>query len=211
MAQAEFASGQHRVPVEHRVLGLDRRTVPFAVVALAVWLLWVVVVPAVDAAVPWRDVTRPGDVFQVTPTVTMTPAVGWGVQSGLRTTDRTADGQTSDDVVLVADGVSFRITSGPWTGTPAGLLQQITVITGSAVGGDSFRLTRGKTTIRTDQGDTGVLEGFATPRVEGLIAALVYDDEGLQIQAVGAPEQLDAHAEDISRMVTGIHENRNGS
>ena len=193
------------------MLGLDRRTVPFAVAALAVWLLWVVVVPAVDDAVPWRDVTRPGDVFQVTSTVTMTPAVGWGVQSGLRTTDRTASGVNSDDVALVADGVAFRITSGPWTGTPGGLLDQITVITGSALRGDSFRLTRGTTTIRTDQGDIGVLVGFATPRVEGLIAALVYDDEGLQIQAVGAPEQLDAHADEISRMIASIHQNGNGS
>lgn len=204
MAQTEVASGRHRVPVEHRLLGLDKRTLPFAVAALAVWLLWVVVVPAVDDAVPWRDATRPGDVFQVTPTVTMTPAVGWGVQSGLRTSDRTASGDTSENVVLVNDGVAFQITSGPWTGTPPELLDQITVITGTVAGSESFRLTRGATTIRTAEGDVGVLEGFASPRVEGLIAALVYDGQGLQIQAVGAPEQLEAHAEELGRMISSI-------
>src|SRR5690349_873276 len=113
--------GRHRVPVEHRVLGLDRRSFPFAVGALAVWLL---LVPRVDDAVPWSDQVRPGDVFRVTDAVTMTPAVGWGVRSGLRTTDTTASGTTSDDVVLVSGGVAFQITSGPWTGTPAQLLAE---------------------------------------------------------------------------------------
>jgi hypothetical protein len=204
MTQAEVASGRRRVPVEHRLLGLDKRTLPFAVAALAVWLLWVVVVPAVDDAVPWRDETRPGDVFQVTPTVTMTPAVGWGVQSGLRTTDRTASGDTSDNVVLVNGGVAFQITSGPWTGTPAELLDRITVIIGTVSGSEDFRLTRGATTMRTAQGNVGVLESFATPQAEGLIAALVYDGQGLQIQAVGPPEQLDTHAEELGRMISSI-------
>jgi hypothetical protein len=199
-----------RIPVEHRFLGLDRRTVPLAAVALAVWLLWVVVVPAIDAAVPWRDVTRPGDVLQVTPTVTMTPAVGWGVQSGLRTTDRTVSGENSEDVVLVSGGVTFQVTSGPWTGTPAELLDQVTLITGTVVGTQSFRITQGATTIRTTDGDVGVLESFATPRVEGLVAALVYGDVGLQIQAVGTPEQLAARGGDVQRMISSIGAVRSG-
>jgi hypothetical protein len=198
-----------RIPVEHRFLGLDRRTIPPAVVALAVWLLWVVVVPSIDEAVPWRDVTRPGDVLQVTSTVTMTPAVGWGVQSGLRTTDRTASGQNSEDVVLVNGGVTFQVTSGPWTGTPAQLLDQVTLITGTVVGTQNFRITQGATTIRTTDGQVGVLESFATPRVEGLVAALVYGGDGLQIQAVGTPEQLAAHAGDVQRMIAGIAAERN--
>jgi hypothetical protein len=33
---------------EHRFARLDRRTFPFAVVALAVWVLWAYVVPAID-------------------------------------------------------------------------------------------------------------------------------------------------------------------
>jgi hypothetical protein len=201
---AQMVIGRHRVPVEHRVLGMDRRTFPFAVGALAVWLLWVLVVPRIDAAVPWSDQVRPGDVFRVTDTVTMTPVVGWGVQSGLRTTDTTASGTTSDDVVLVADGVAFQITSGPWAGTPAQLLQQATVITGTIVGGDDFRVLDGATTIQTRDGDVGVLEGFATGRAEGLIAALVFDGQGLQIQAAGAPEQLAARAPEIGEMIASI-------
>jgi hypothetical protein len=102
-----------RVPVEHRFLGLDRRTFPLAGAALAVWLLWAVIVPAIDDAVPWRDTVRPGDVLQLTDGVTMVPVPGWGLQSGLRTTDRTRSGTTSEDVVLTTDGISFRVTSPP--------------------------------------------------------------------------------------------------
>jgi hypothetical protein len=201
---ADSTAGRHRVPVEHRWSGLDRRTLPFAVGALAVWLFWVLVVPRVEAAVPWSDETRPGDVFRVTPTVTVTPAAGWGVRSGLRTTDTTASGTTSDDVVLVADGVVFQITSGPWSGTPAQLLAESTAITGRLVGGNDFRVTEAATTIRTRAGDTGALEGFATARTEGLIAALVLDGQGLQIQAAGPPEQLAGRAPQIGDMIASI-------
>lgn len=196
--------GRHRVPVEHRVLGLDRRAFPYALAALGVWLFWVVLVPWVDDAVPWTDEVRPGDVFQVTDTVTMTPAAGWGVQGGLRTTDRTDSGETSGDVVLVTDGVAFQVTSGPWTGTPAALLDQATVITGSIAGGQEFRVTDAAATVQTRSGDVGVVEGFSTARAEGLIAALVYGGEGLQIQAVGTQEQLAAHSREINEMIASF-------
>ena len=47
-----------RVPVEHRFLGLDKRTFPFAIVALVVWALWVIVVPSVGRQVSWDDPVR---------------------------------------------------------------------------------------------------------------------------------------------------------
>lgn len=194
--------GRHRVPVEHRLLGLDRRTLPFAIVLVAVWLLWVVVVPAIDDAVPWRDTTRAGDVFQVADTVTVTPAVGWGVQSGLRTTDRTASGDTSADLVLVGNGVAFQVTSGPWSGTPEDLLAGGLTLDGTQL--DDFRSSSGVDTIRTGDGHVGVLQSFATPTVEGLVAALVFDGTGVQVQVFGTPEQLARNTEDIGRMLSSI-------
>jgi len=37
-----------RVPVEHRFFDLDKRTIPFAAAAAAVWLLWAIVLPQID-------------------------------------------------------------------------------------------------------------------------------------------------------------------
>lgn len=198
------AAGQHRVPVEHRWLGLDRRSLPYAAVALAVWVLWAFVAPAVDAAVPWTDQIRPGDVLRVTDSVTMVPAVGWGLQSGLRTTDRPASGDRSADILLVTDGVRFGIRTGPWAGTPAGLLTQSTAILAAEVGVDQFAVVEGATTIRTGDGDVGVVEGFSAPTSEGLLGALVLAGTGVQIEVVGRPDQLAAHAREIAAMIDSI-------
>jgi len=69
-----------RGPVEHRVLGLDRRSVPYALTALFVRALWTVVAPGINAALPWDDPIRAGDTVRLSQTITFTPAVGWGLR-----------------------------------------------------------------------------------------------------------------------------------
>jgi hypothetical protein len=197
-----------RVPVEHRVLGLDRRTIPFAAVAVAVWLLWTVVLPWIDGRVAWNDPIRAGERIRLTDDVTFAPAVGWGLQSGLRTTDVTSSGQTSTDVVLTSDGVTFYIQRGAWDGTPRQLLDQITKITTTTSGDQSFELSSRPVTFQTASGHDGVLESFRSTRVEGLLAALVFGGEGLRVQAVGPSQQLATHAEEIGRMISSIREDR---
>ena len=142
----------------------------------------------------------------MTDDVTFAPAAGWGLESGLRTTDVTSSGQTSTDVQLTSDGVAFYIQRGPWDGTPRQLLEQITKITTTISGGRSFELSSRPVTFQTSSGHDGVLEGFRSTRVEGLLAALVFDGEGLRAQAVGPPEQLASHADDIGRMLSSIRE-----
>ncbi len=187
MGQARTA----RVPVEHRIVGLDRRTLPFALAAVAVWLLWTVVLPWVDGRIGWEDTIRAGERVRLADDVTFAPAPGWGLQSGLRTTDTTSSGATSTKQVEVTnDGVIFGVQRGTWTGTPRALLDQITKITSTEAGRDGFHLSTRPTSIQTASGGDGVLEGFKTPRSEGLIAAFVFGDTGLQVQVVGAPAQL---------------------
>ncbi len=197
-------SVRHRVPVEHRTLGLDRRTFPFAITALAVYLLWAYAVPAIDSAVPWTDQTRPGDILQVTHDATLVPPVGWGVQSGLRTTDRTAVPTSPPPIVLTQHGVFFQVVPGVWNGTPTELLAQITTITTTTAAGEGFHVTSGADTFVTRDGLTGVLETFSAERTEGVIAALVVNGQGLQIQAVGPPAQLPDDAPAIRDMITSI-------
>lgn len=195
---------RHRVPAEHRFAGLDRRTFPFALVAMAVWVLWAYVVPAVDEATPWEAPIRPGDVLQLTSNATIVPPVGWGLQSGLRTTDRTRSGSPAAPIVLTRDGVLVQTTVGPWTGSAAELLRQVTAITTTTAQGQGFHVTSGTDTFTTRDGIPGVLEAFSAPRTEGVIAAVVIDGQGVQIQAAGPPEQAAGLSRDVARMLTSI-------
>jgi hypothetical protein len=194
-----------RVPVEHRFLGLDRRTIPLAAVAVAVWLLWAVVLPWVDQQVAWDDQTRAGDRVQLTDDASFAPATGWGLTSGLRSSDRTSSGRKSSPAVALSkDGVTFFAQQGAWTGTPRALLGQITKITTVESKDGSFDVSTRPTTIVTSSGATGVLEGFRSPRVEGLIAAFVFGDTGVRVQVVGPTDQLAHHAEEIGQMLASI-------
>ena len=144
-----------RVPVEHRFFGLDKRTIPFAAAAAAVWLLWAIVLPQIDERVAWDDPIRAGERIQVTDDVTFAPAEGWGLLSGLRTTDVTSSGQRSvPQVALTNDGVSFFVQRGDWDGTPRALLDQVTKITTTESGGDGFASARGRRRSRPHQGWT---------------------------------------------------------
>ncbi len=196
-----------RVPVEHRFFGLDRRTLPYALAAVAVWALWTIVLPWIDNQVAFDDPVRAGQRIALTDDVSFAPAVGWGVQRGLRTTDVTKSGQkATQSVVLTTNGVIFQALRGAWKGTPRALLDQITKITSTEAGRDGFSLSTRPTSIQTSSGSDGVLAGFRTPRTEGLIAAFVFGDQGLQIQVVGSPDQLEHHSEEIGRMISSIRQ-----
>lgn len=202
MAEATAAG---RVPVEHRLLGLDRRTFPFAIVAVVVWAVWTVLVPWIDDQVSWDDRVEAGDVLLVTPEVTFTPAVGWNVVSGVRAGDDSVVGEQSPPDVVITDGsVSLSMRAGPWDGTPAELLRQITKITTTIEGGDAFQVTAPAGTIRTGQGATGVIEGFASPRVTGQVAAFVFGGDGVEVQVVGPQDQLAANADEIDAMIASL-------
>jgi len=197
--------------VEHRFFGLDRRTLPFAIAALAVWLVWTVVLPWIDRRVPFDDPIRAGERVRLTDDVSFAPATGWGLLSGLRTTDVTKSGQKSTGSVEVTeDGVAFFAEQGAWDGTPRQLLDQITKITTTQTGGKGFELSSSPVSIQTSSGADGVLEGFRSQRVEGLIAAFVFDGQGLKIQVVGPPDQLSSHSEGIGRMLSSIRQDGAG-
>ncbi|WP_198664040.1 hypothetical protein [Jiangella endophytica] len=194
-----------RVPAEHRLLGLDRRTFPFALVALAVWAFWVVLIPWIDDQVAWDDRIEAGDVMLVTPDVTFTPAVGWDVTSGIRVGDDSVTGdQSPPDVVLTDGSVTLVVRAGPWDGTPRELLRQITAITTTTEGGDAFHVTGPAGTIRTDQGVTGATEGFTSPRVTGLLAAFVFGGDGVEVQVAGPLDQVSQRSDEITGMIESL-------
>ena len=194
-----------RVPVEHRILGLDRRTLPYALPVVAVWLLWAFVLPQINERVPWNDPIRAGERLQVSDLVTFAPAEGWGLLEGLRTTDTTKSGQrATSQTVVTSNGVMFSVSSGSWNGTPRALLDQITKITTTVNGPDGLQISTRPTSIQSASGLDGVLEGFRSPRVEGLIAAFVAGGEGVEVQVAGPTQQLNDQAEEIGRMLSSF-------
>lgn len=173
------------------------------------WLLWAAVLPAINGAVPWSDQVRAGDVFQVSQTVTIVPPVGWGVQSGLRTTDETRSGAASEPLQVVSGGVLASVTAGPWSGTPAELLASGEAIIDAEAGVVFVPMSR-VTSVTTTSGVTGVLQGVSAAGIEGLFATFVADGTGLQIVVTGPPEQLSAHSREIAQMISSLRQVPNG-
>lgn len=205
MTSITASSRPGRVPVEHRVLGLDRRTFPLAAVALGTYLLWAWVMPWIAGQVAWDDPIRAGETIQVTPTVTMTPPAGWGVVSGLRTSDRTLSGtESTDETILVNGGITLDIKTGKFTGSPTKLLRQAILITTTLSGPESFKARTGARSTTTSSGLHGVVEGYQSQRNAGVMAAFVVDGRGIQIQVVGPPSQMSQQAETIGRMLDSL-------
>jgi len=194
-----------RVPVEYRFLGLDRRAFPFAAAAAAVWLVWAALLPAINGAVPWSDQVRAGDVFQVSDTVTMVAPVGWGVRSGLRTTDQTRSGAVSEPLQVVSGGVQASVQTGPFAGSPAELLASGEAIV-DAEAGIVFEPMSRPTSVTTTTGVTGVLQGVSASGIEGLFATFVLDGTGIQVVVTGPPEQLSAHSREIAQMIGSLRQ-----
>ncbi|HTW16629.1 MAG TPA: hypothetical protein VMF51_15935 [Nocardioides sp.] len=201
-APAGTGSRRPRVPVERRWMGLDKRSIPYALVALAIFALWTVVVPRIDDAVAYDDQVSAGERFLIADGIVFTPTAGWQVDSGLRyDPDRPA---SAEQVVLVKNGVTFAVQSGDFDGTPDALLDQIDKVTTLTDNGEGFSVSNERVSLTTDAGDVGVAEAFTSARAAGSIAALVLDGTGVEIQIVGPPEQLSAVSDEIVSMVATI-------
>jgi len=70
------------VPVEHRWFGLDRRTFTPALIVLAIALVLIYGSQALNAAVPWHNEIKAGEVLDLGGGATAVPPVGWQLESG---------------------------------------------------------------------------------------------------------------------------------
>ena len=194
---------RNRVPAEHRLLGLDRRTFPWAFAVIALALLWTVVLPAVDERVDYDDPVRAGERFAVTDDLAITPPAGWNVDSGFRVSDDPAAGE-AEPIVLTSGGMTFQASADSFSGTPDDLLDQVDAITTTTGGVEAFHTTSDRTTVTTDSGLVGVAEGFTSRRSQGVIVAFVDDGKGIEMQLVGTPDQMSALSDDVAAMVESL-------
>ena len=191
-----------RVPVEHRLLGLDKRSFPPALFVVAVFLVATVLVPRVNDAIAWDDPVRAGEQLALTDTVAFTPATGWNVERGFRV-GAGGSAVTSGEATVAGDGVTFDIVPDTFDGTPAELLDQIEKVT-SPTGDPTFQVDGDPATITTPAGDVGVIQTYSSVNGDGLVAAFVIDDTGLEVTAYGPPTQMTAAADDIHDMIASI-------
>lgn len=202
MTPTHAATHRERVPAEHRVLGLDRRTLPPALFVIAIFFLFTVIVPRVDAAIGWDDPVQAGEQLALTDTIVFTPVSAWDVETGYRV-GPDGPGQRSGEVVIAGDGVTFQITPDTFDGDPNQLLDQTEKVT-SRTTDPSFRVESDRTTLTTTTGATGVVQSYSSLDNDGLVAAFVIDGTGLKVTAYGPPTQMTATADDIRDMIISI-------
>jgi hypothetical protein len=194
--------GRDRVPVEHRVLGLDKRSFPYALTVLAVFLVCTVVIPRINDAIEWDDPVRAGEQLALTDSVSFTPTVGWEVEEGFRVAP---DGSVDESgaASLTGEGVVVDVVPGDFDGTPAELIEQIDKVT-SSTGDPTFRVDGTPDSVTTTDGEVGVIQPYSSARGDGVIAAFVIDGTGVEVAAYGPPAQMAATADDITAMITSI-------
>lgn len=191
-----------RVPVDQRFLGLDKRSFPYALFVVAVFLVATVVIPRVNDAVSWDDPVRAGEQLAVTQTIAFTPTTGWNVVNGLRVGEGSPQAKTGG-ATLVGDGVTFDVDADTFDGTPAALLTQIEKVT-SATDDPTFKADGEPATVTTESGQVGVVQSYSSVNGDGLVAAFVIDGTGVEVTAFGPPAQMTAAASDIDDMVASI-------
>ena len=177
-------------PVEHRVLGLDRRLVWPTLAVAAFVLFWTVIMPAVDQSVDRLEIA-PDTVFDVA-VASFHPAPGWVLA------EPPSPVGESKDTTIVKGSVTFRVQGAGWNGTAAELLDRVSRDQRNYVlEGSTYQ-------VRTAQGVTGVARKINGPDFVGLLAAFVDSGGGIAITVKGPADASEAVARPVAEMIQGL-------
>jgi hypothetical protein len=196
------------VPVEHRILGIDKRTMAPALAVLVFMVLMSVVLPNVDDSVDYDDPIVAGDVMDlVGGTLTFVPAEGWNRVDGSLVGEGAAESVGSLSTVVI-DDITLSVTTGEFDGTPDELLDQINELN------DTLQDPRGlgaaglRQEVTTPGGLTGVAETFTGLDQRGVTGAFVVDVDGtsvgVQVVVNGSVESMTDHFEEITTMLDSM-------
>ncbi|MEV6235178.1 hypothetical protein [Lentzea sp. NPDC051838] len=183
------------VPVEHRFLGLDRRTFRPALIALAVALVLAYGLPAVNAAIPWHNEIKAGQVLELGNGATAVPPVGWQLESG------TLKGAspTSLQVDLATGGATIGLRGASFPGDAGAFLDQVLRSQGSSGVG------AGRGTVTTDGGLVGVAQTSSSPSGDGLqVAFKMSNDVALLVRVRTAPGQFERYEDTVSALLRSV-------
>ncbi|QQQ74235.1 hypothetical protein IOD16_23890 [Saccharothrix sp. 6-C] len=166
MAAGAQGSPPGWVPVEHRVLGLDRRTFTPALVVLVVALALGYGLAALNAAIPWHNEVRAGDVLDLGDGATAVPPVGWHLESGTLV-GRGQESPVRLQALLASGGATVELRGAAFEGTAEAFLDQVRRSQGDDVRG----VSGSRATLTTDAGVVGVAQSATGPGGDGLDVA----------------------------------------
>ncbi|TCC27009.1 hypothetical protein [Kribbella speibonae] len=178
MAEGTGQAPQGWVPVEHRWFGLDRRTFAAGFSALAIALLLIYGLQGLNAAIPWHNEIRAGQVLDLGDGATAVPPVGWQLEHGTLTGGAGA-AATSLQIVLASGGATIELDGTSYTGSAAAFLDQV-----QRSEGDSARVRGSRGSLTTDAGLVGVVESSTGPSGDAVDVAFK--------MAVGTTEAVDS-------------------
>jgi hypothetical protein len=195
------------IPVEHRLLGLDRRTFKPALIALVIGLVLIYGLQGLNAAIPWRNEIRAGQVLDLGSGATAVPPVGWQLESGTLTGGAGAVA-TSLEILLASGGAKIEIVGTTYEGSAAAFLDQV-----GRSQGDSARVSSGQGTVTTDAGLVGVVKSQTGPSGDGIDVAFkmalgdsqaIDSAPALLVRIRTAAGQLEQYQNDVNALLRSI-------
>lgn len=198
------------VPVEHRLLGIDRRTIPLSLVVIGLVLLTVVVLPGIGRLIRSEDLVQPGDQLALVgpDRLTISPPAGWDLAAGLRVGDVDVV-PLPNTAELSNEGVLLTVEAAAFEGTPTELLDR--VADRNARQDDLLDL--GSVSQRADvtlaNGTVGAVEVYTGLDRKGIVMAFVVDPGngqtvGVQITALGEADDLNQQLPAIAAMAESL-------
>ena len=209
-ARPRFEPDERWVPADERWFGLDRRTVRPTLAVFALAIVMSVVLPIINAGVPYHDIVRAGDVLQVEGGVTFVPEAGWGITSGLRAGHVPLSGEYPSTATVEDGALKFTVRTGQFHGDADQLLDQIETTSEALNRGRGVHVTGAPTTIVNDQGKQGATVRVTGPHTAGVIAAFVFDTRGVEAVATGPSDTGSEPTATVWRMIRSISQTGEG-
>jgi len=205
-----FEPDEGWVPADERRFGLDRRTLRPTLAVFALVILMSVVLPVINASVPYHDIARAGDVIEIEGDVTFAPEAGWGITSGLRAGHAPLSGQYPATAVVEDGALKFTLRTGPFHGDTVQLIDQIEATSEALNSGRGVRITGAPATVITTQGKEGASVHVTGPHTSGVIAAFVFGHRGVEAVATGPSDADTESSVAVLRMIDSISQTEKG-
>jgi len=192
------------VPADERLFGVDRRTIAPTLAVFALAIVMSVVLPVINAKVPYDDIVRAGDALQLQGDVTFIPEAGWGITSGVRAGNAPLSGEYPATATVEHRAVKFSVHTAPFDGDANKLLDQIETTSEALNRGRGVHVAGAHTTIVTDQGKQGATARVTGPHTGGVIAAFVFERRGVEAVATGPSDAGADLTGAVFRMIRSI-------